>query len=75
MKEPIDRWQLECPYCTVAGVCPACQGEGQLVVEQNTPPYTYLETCEECNGTGLCPMCWPSEGKGTPVDSSPPHKG
>lgn len=46
-----------CNYCTREGICPACDGEGFVTAEQNTPPHEYHITCEECNGSGKCPMC------------------
>lgn len=59
-----------CGYCSREGICPHCDGEGLITALQNTLPHEYLISCEECNGTGRCPMCGESA-----IISKPTPKG
>ncbi len=46
-----DRILLACPRCAHTGICPACQGAGEVSALFVRSP------CPECKGTGICGHC------------------
>lgn len=46
-----DRILLPCPRCAHTGVCPGCQGAGEVSA------LFVRSSCPECHGTGICGRC------------------
>lgn len=50
-----------CWHCDGTGRCPACHGEGKIIIhepvnENGYPEETWM-TCHECYGDGFCNAC------------------
>ena len=45
--------------CCEAGQCPTCEGTGTYPDFSTEPPVE--EPCDECEGSGVCPVCFGEE--------------